>query len=124
VILAEPVTRWFGRFTSPDPFLPRALLPRWRKLANRPLRRFNQGFAVSIAAWIGSLALLFWYFHLITPISLLANVVVVPIAFSILAVALLSILTAPLVPALSVLFNNANWFLAKLVIYIVHVFAA
>jgi competence protein ComEC len=53
----------------------------------------------------------------------MANLIVVPIAFFILAVALISILSAPLLPWLSVVFNNANWFLAKLVIAIVHMFA-
>lgn len=87
------------------------------------LRRFGQGAAVSTAAWVGSLVLLFWYFHLATPVSLLANLVVVPIAFCILAIALLSIMSAPLLPWLSVVFNHANWFLATVVIAIVHLFA-
>jgi competence protein ComEC len=54
---------------------------------------------------------------------LLANLVVVPIAFFILAIALLSLLSAPLLPWLAVIFNNANWALATLVIGIVHLFA-
>jgi beta-lactamase superfamily II metal-dependent hydrolase len=78
---------------------------------------------VSLAAWIGSLPLILWYFHLVTPISLLANLVVVPIAFFVLAVALLSLLTTPLLPWVGLVFNNANWTLATLVIGIVHLFA-
>ena len=54
---------------------------------------------------------------------MLANLVVVPIAFFILAIALLSILTAPLLPWLSIIFNNANWALARLVLALVHWFA-
>ena len=60
--------------------------------------------------------LILWYLNLVTPISLLANLVVVPIAFVILAVALLSLVCAPVLPWLSVVFNNANWCLARLVI--------
>jgi beta-lactamase superfamily II metal-dependent hydrolase len=78
---------------------------------------------VSLAAWIGSLPFILWYFHLVTPISLLANLIVVPIAFFVLAIALLSLLSAPLLPWLTVIFNNANWALATLVIGIVHLFA-
>jgi beta-lactamase superfamily II metal-dependent hydrolase len=84
---------------------------------------FCGGASVSLAAWIGSLPFIFWYFHLVTPISLLANLVVVPIAFFVLAVALLSLITAPLLPWVAVIFNNANWTLASLVIGIVHLFA-
>jgi beta-lactamase superfamily II metal-dependent hydrolase len=78
---------------------------------------------VSLTAWIGSLPLIFWYFHLVTPISLLANLVVVPIAFFVLAIALLSLITTPLLPWVALVFNNANWTLATLVISIVHLFA-
>ncbi len=78
---------------------------------------------MSLAAWIGSLPLILWYFHLVTPISLFANLVVVPIAFFVLAIALLSLLSAPLLSWVAVIFNNANWALATLVIGIVHLFA-
>jgi competence protein ComEC len=78
---------------------------------------------VSFAAWIGSLPLMFWYYHLVTLISLLANLVVVPIAFFVLAGALLSLVTAPLSSWLSVVFNNANWALTKFILAAVHLFA-
>jgi ComEC/Rec2-related protein len=123
VLLADPVTKWFRRFTAPDPFLPKALLSRSRRLTDPVLLKLTQSTSISLTAWIGSLVLLFWYFHLITPISLIANLVVVPIAFFILAVALLSIISAALVPWIVVIFNNANWCLAELVIGIVHLFA-
>jgi len=42
-------------------------------------------------------------FHLVTPSSLLANLVVVPIAFFILAVALLSLVAAPMASGLSLI---------------------
>lgn len=123
VLMVDPLTRVFRRHTAPDPFLPRTLLPRSRRLIDPVLRKFGQGAAVSIAAWVGSLVLLFWYFHLATPVSLVANLVVVPIAFGILAIALLSIGSAPLLPWVSIIFNNANWLLAKMIIAIVHLFA-
>jgi len=79
--------------------------------------------SASLAAWIGSLPFVLWYFHLVTPISLLANLVVVPIAFFVLAVSLLSLIATPLLPWVAIVFNNANWTLATLVIGIVHLFA-
>jgi ComEC/Rec2-related protein len=123
VVLSDPVTQLFQRLIAPDPFLPRTLLPRFRRLIGPVMLKLTQSAAVSLAAFIGSLGLILWYFYLITPVSLLANLVVVPIAFLILAAALLSIVTAPLSVWLSVVFNNANWFLAKTVIAIVHLFA-
>jgi competence protein ComEC len=123
VLLADPLTKIFGYYTAPDPFLPRSLISRWRRSLHESLLKLGSSAAVSIAAWIGSLVLLFWYFHLLTPISLIANLAVVPIAFFILAVALLSILAAAFLPALSIVFNNANWLLARSVLGLVHFFA-
>jgi beta-lactamase superfamily II metal-dependent hydrolase len=82
-----------------------------------------RGGSVSLAAWLGSLPLIYWYFHLVTPSSLFANLVVVPIAFFILAIALLSLVVAPVAAGLSLIFNNANWSLASAVIAFVQWFA-
>src|SRR5207302_10203506 len=72
---------------------------------------------------LGSLQLIIWYFHLVTPSSLFANLVVVPIAFFILAIALLSLVVAPIASGLSLIFNNANWTLAMAVIAFIQWFA-
>jgi ComEC/Rec2-related protein len=123
VIMADPLTKFFRKYTAPDLFVPRQLLTRSRRIADSLVLKISQSASVSTAAWMGSLVLLYWYFYLVTPVSLVANLAVVPIAFFILAIALLSILSAPVAPWLSVVFNNANWFLAKSVIGIVHLFA-
>ena len=123
VLLADPIFGFLQRSAAPDPFLPRSLLRGPRYLLHTCFEWLCRGASVSLAAWIGSLSLILWYFYLVSPISLLANLVVVPIAFFILAIALLSILSTPLVPWLSVVFNNANWFLVKIVLGIVHLFA-
>jgi len=123
ILLADPLTRLFHRWSAPDPFLPPSLLRGSRRLAHLGLRWSGGAASVSLAAWIGSLALILWYFYLITPVSLLANLVVVPIAFFILAIALLSVACAALLPWLSLIFNNANCALAGMVLALVHVFA-
>jgi hypothetical protein len=63
------------------------------------------------------------YFHLVTPVSLLANLVVVPLAFFVLAVGLMSLLVAPIAPWITLVFNNANWSLASAILASVGVFA-
>jgi beta-lactamase superfamily II metal-dependent hydrolase len=82
-----------------------------------------RGTSVSLAAWIGSLPFILWYFHIVTPISLFANLLVVPIAFLILAIALLSLLATPFLTWLAIVFNNANWLLAQVVLGVVQLFA-
>jgi ComEC/Rec2-related protein len=123
VLFADPFFRLFQRCVAPDPFLPQSLVRGPRRWMYSSYEWLCGGASVSLAAWIGSLPLVLWYFHLVTPISLLANLVVVPIAFFVLAIALLSLLTTPLLPWLALIFNNANWALATLVIGIVHLFA-
>ena len=123
VVLADPLSAFMQKMSATDPFLPRSLVSHPRRVFNAIFASISRGSSVSVAAWLGSLLLIFWYFNLITPISLLANLVVVPMAFLILGIALLSILTAPLSTFVSLIFNNANWFLARTVLLLVHWFA-
>jgi competence protein ComEC len=123
IILADPLYRMLVRCWEPDPFLPRGLLGGVPKLLDRAWHGIARGSSVSLAAWIGSTPLILPYFHLVTPVSLLANLVVVPIAFFVLAVGLLSLLLAPFAPALTVIFNNANWSLAWVILGSVQLFA-
>ncbi len=111
------------RWWEPDPFLPRSLLGHVPRLSERAWHGVARGLSVSLAAWIGSAFLILPYFHLVTPISLLANLVVVPLAFFVLAVGLVSLLLAPIAPALTVIFNNANWSFAWLILGAVQLFA-
>lgn len=123
LLLADPFFHGMQRLGAPDQFLPRNLLRGPRRFLDGCFRWICRGSSVSLAAWIGSLPLIWWYFYLVTPISLFANLVVVPLAFFVLAIGLLSILSASFFSSLSIIFNDANWFLAKLVLGLVHVFA-
>src|SRR5205809_72373 len=123
VLLADPLFGVLRRWGAPDPFLPRSLLRGPRHCMHVAFEWLCRGASVSLAAWLGSLPFVLWYFHIVTPISLLANLVVVPIAFFILAIALLSLLLTPLLVWPAVIFNNANWFLAQVVLGIVHLLA-
>lgn len=109
ILLANPLYRFLVRGWEPDPFLPRSLLGNFPKILQRGWHAIARGLSVSLAAWIGSTPLILPYFHLVTPVSLLANLIVVPIAFFVLAVGLVSLLLTPIASALAVIFNNANW---------------
>jgi competence protein ComEC len=123
IIFQSRLFRPLLRLSATDPFLPRSLVSRARLFFERGYAWMARGISVSAAAWAGSFLLIIWYFYLVTPISLLANLSVIPVAFAILAVALMSLLAAPFSSALSVIFNNANWSLARIVLGLVHAFA-
>src|SRR5205814_9970880 len=48
---------------------------------------------------------------------------VVPIAYFVVALAMLSLIAAPLSSGLSIVFNNANWLMSRAVLYLVNLFA-
>ncbi|HKP93621.1 MAG TPA: ComEC/Rec2 family competence protein [Chthoniobacterales bacterium] len=121
--LHEPTFAFLRRRLAPDPFLPRTLFTIRRRTLQSALTWVAGAGSVSFAAWVGSLPLMYWYYHLVTLTSLVANLVVVPIAFFVLAGALLSLVAAPFSTWLSVIFNNANWALTKLILGAVHLFA-
>ncbi|MDP9099555.1 MAG: ComEC/Rec2 family competence protein, partial [Verrucomicrobiota bacterium] len=123
LVLQGPSFRFLSRRFAPDPFLPRTLFSPRRRAQNNFLVWLARAGSVSFAAWIGSLSLMVWYYHLVTLISLAANLVVVPIAFFVLAGALLSLVMAPVSSWISVVFNNANWALTKLILGAVSLFA-
>src|SRR5262249_41060322 len=105
ILLADPLSNWLRRFGETDPFLPRNLIRRSRRALGNGYNFVCRGGSVSLAAWVGSLPLIFWYFHLVTPSSVFANLLVVPVAFFTLAIALVSVVTAPIALTVSVIFN-------------------
>lgn len=97
------------RLVRPDPLLPPELRPRWRRWLDGPVRFLTTSLATSIAAWLGSAPLVATYFHLFTPVSLLANLLIVPLAAPALASCLGSLICGDRLPFLSELFNNSAW---------------
>ena len=112
-VAVRPLARPFDKHARLDPFLPPQLAD-WRQRFSVWWRReLLAMLAMSIVAWAASLPIMLLEFHSVTPISVLANLVLVPLSFISLFTVVLSLITARLgLVALQVLFNNANWLLA------------
>ena len=124
IILILPALRELGRrLTAPDPLLPAELRPRWRKALRVPAEFLGDLSLTSFAAWIGSLPLVAYYFHIITPVSTLANVLAVPLCALVLISNLASLLLAAWFPIAAELFNHAGWFLMECIRVSSHWFA-
>ncbi len=54
-LLLPPFERLRDRLLQSDPLLPAELLPRWRRWLEPPVRWLTLNFAISLAAWLGSL---------------------------------------------------------------------
>lgn len=94
-----------------DPLLPEELRPRWRRLLLFPARYALDFLLTSVAAWLGSIPLAAYYFHIFTPVSGLANLLAVPLCALVLTANFISLLLAAWFPAGAAIFNHAGWFL-------------
>jgi competence protein ComEC len=99
-----------------DPFLPDTLQPRLPPLLHQAAVYGVDVFALSLAAWIGSIPLAAWYFHLFTPASVPANCVVVPVTALALMGGIGSLLVGAWLPGVAALLNNATWALMSFII--------
>jgi ComEC/Rec2-related protein len=115
-LLLPPIQRVCDRWLSADPLLPAELVPHWRVGLNRPLRWLTTALATSLASWLGSLPLTAFYFHLLSPVTLLANLVIVPLSSLALACNVGSLLCGAWCPWASELFNNGAWLWMELMI--------
>ncbi len=98
------------RLFRPDPFLPEELRKPWQRFFDSPTRWLGASFATSLAAWLGSLPLIAYYFNLFTPVSLLANVVVVLLGTLALMSSVGSLAAGAVWPGMGALFNHSGWF--------------
>ena len=112
-LLSPPIDRLKQKVFALDPLLPRELRPAWQRMGIRIGTVIWRCFATSLAAFIGSMPLIAYYFHLFTPGSLLANLVVVPVSSLALMSGLGAILTGDLVPFLTEWFNHSGWFFMR-----------
>ena len=108
-LLLPPLEAARDRLLQTDPLLPPELLPRWRRWLRTPLRWVTTSLAVSLAAWLGSLPLTAYYFHLFSPVTLLANLCIVPLSSLALAASLGSLLCGPWLPWATECFNFSGW---------------
>ncbi|HEX4085687.1 MAG TPA: ComEC/Rec2 family competence protein [Chthoniobacteraceae bacterium] len=122
ILLAGFVQNLILPLGLPDPYLPRTLWNQFQQGQEWLWRKVAGLAGVSIAASIGSFPFSATYFNLVTPSGFLANLLLVPIAFCILAEAIFSLLAAGL-DSIAVLFNNVNWACAKTMLGLVHLFA-
>jgi competence protein ComEC len=95
---------------TPDPLLPESLQPRWKRLLRTPVLWITDLFLTSLAAWLGSIPLVAYYFHILTPCSGPANVLAVPLCALVLICNLASLLFGAWFPAVAILFNHSGWF--------------
>ncbi len=109
-LFLPPLEKLRDRILALDPMLAPEVLPKWQRVWRAGARVVFSSFVTSLAAWLGSLPLTMIYFNLFTPVTLLANLFIVPMAGLALACNLGSLLCGDWLPALTELFNHCAWF--------------
>lgn len=85
-----------SRVFNPDGLVPRALWKDWQWRRIKYWRPCGFALAASVSSWVSILPWSLFFLHQLTPVSLLVNLVVIPIAFLNLALGFTSLLCAPL----------------------------
>ena len=119
-LLTPPLQVWGERWLRGDPLLPADLRPAWRRALDPPLRWLTSSLATSLGAWLGSLPIIAYYFHLITPVSLLANLIIIPLSSLALACNVGSLACGDWLPGATELFNHSAWFWMWLLVRVNH----
>ncbi|MFZ4779295.1 MAG: ComEC/Rec2 family competence protein, partial [Terrimicrobiaceae bacterium] len=120
LLLALPLHERIRKHCHPDPFIPRQLWTKWQKRSAEAVEKLGGLASVSLAAWLGSFPLTLFYFHMVSLSALPTNLVIVPLAFVIMATASLALLGGVFWGTLAAIFNNANWVFCKLLLAVVH----
>jgi len=74
---------------------------------------------VSVAAWIGSVPLMAWYFGRVSPIALLSNILLIPLAFLTVLSGCLSVVLGACLGVIAEIFNHAALALVTLLLLVV-----
>jgi competence protein ComEC len=108
VTLTPRIEKWLAPFGRGDSLAPSELISRWRSRAQDAWFWVARALSCSLAAWIGLLPLLAVYFNLFTPVSIVANVIVIPLVAAITALGMLAMPVYEAWPGLAEIFANAN----------------
>jgi competence protein ComEC len=123
ILISPPLDRLFARPFAPDPLLPAALLGPGQRREQVFWRYAVALLAAAIAAEAVSEPITAVDFHQVTPISVLANLIVVPLAGLITIVGTMAVTCSLFSTTWAALLNNSNWLFARLMIALVGFFA-
>ncbi len=123
LVFSAPIQKRLRAGLLPDPFIPTELWNSFQKARHLLAGAVSGLLAVSIAAWLGSLPLMLWYFQLVSFSALVTNPVIVPLTFVIMSTALLALGCGIFSSFLAAVFNNANLALTQIMLALIQAIA-
>ena len=124
-VTMRPISHLLEGMVGLDPFLPPNLADWRQQLGSWCRRTLVEGVLLSVVAWAASLPFMLTEFHEMTPVSIVANLVLVPLAYCSLLNVVMSVASARFgLVALQGCFNNASLLLAHVLMGCATFFAA
>ena len=124
-VFHQPILAALRPLHEPDPFLPKELHTPRQEVWFWFRRKLAESLSLSMASTLGSAPLMIFYFRLITPVGIVANLFLVTLSLCILVVACVAMIAALCqLPLLAAVFNHCNWLLAAASIGSAKFFAA
>jgi competence protein ComEC len=117
-------TRCFAWIAKEELYLPPTLMSGPQRAWLWFRRKLAQSLGVSLVAGMGSTPLTAFHFGMITPISVIAGIFLVPLVFVLLAAALISAAFFPILPGAAQWLNCGNAYVAKGCVWTAERFAA
>jgi competence protein ComEC len=103
---------------SGDPLVPWELRPWWQRAWLQGISYTVAMAITAVAAWLASIPLTAYYFHLFSPVSVLANLIVVPLSGAALASNVAALFFGGWFPWLTEILNNSAWFWMKAMLWV------
>ncbi|MEO0453035.1 MAG: ComEC/Rec2 family competence protein [Verrucomicrobiota bacterium] len=123
VLAVPPLYRWLYPYFQPDDYLPRKYVPGWRRRLDQLWVFTCAAFCTSAAAWVASLPLTLIHFHLFAPMTVLANLLVVPLASAVLILSLFSVVLGSMVTLLAVWINQLTSLILAVMVSVISLIA-
>jgi len=117
IATATPLTRIIRRPFEVDDFIPKRIYTPWEKWRTDFANNLAPTMAVSTIAWLVTIPLIAAIFHIVSLIALPANLICVPMAFVVMSLALMALVSAPISMGLAAVFNNANVAAAGVIVF-------
>jgi competence protein ComEC len=102
------------------PWISRHISSRFNQENNRVKNMIIQAAAVSSAAWIGVLGLIAYYFQIITPVTLIANLLIVPFISLIIALGLGLMIFGLMWPAIALSFGYCLKLALNMMVFVIY----
>jgi ComEC/Rec2-related protein len=120
VLCVEPIAHLLARPFQIDPFLPVQFLNPVQKIGHRIAAHGCELLSMSLVCWLATLPILILRDHRVSTVSVLANVIVVPIASIVMTLAVVTLVVAPASAWVASCFNNTSWLLTKVILFVLH----